>query len=135
MASAMAVLQHLKDAGPALQQNVNDLTASLQNNLNTFFDKEDVPVKMDRFGSLFRFESYGKYSQLFNPVEMQLMFYLMIEKGIYTWERRICFLSAEHTKTETDRIISAVKESVITLKENGFFLDQEGVSGKSSISN
>ncbi|SHL87003.1 amino acid adenylation domain-containing protein, partial [Mucilaginibacter sp. OK098] len=125
MAAAKASLLKMKHEGPALQERVNKLTVYFAKVLNSFFEEISVPVKIVHFGSLFRFESFGKYSLVFQPIEMSLLFYLMMEKGVYTWERRVCFFSTEHTYEDADKIIEVVKACVQELLNNGFFAERE----------
>jgi amino acid adenylation domain-containing protein len=120
MVAARAVLKHLKAQGPQLQEAVNRRTAMLAERLNAFFQQEHVPMRITRFGSLFRFESFGKYHLALQPIEMELFFYLLLEKGVYTWERRICFLSTAHTDDDVERVIRAVKASIRDLRAGGF---------------
>jgi len=120
LASSLAVLRHMEEEGPALQQSVNGKTARLARELNAFFVLERVPMLVQHFGSLFRFESYGKYALLLQPLEMDLFFYLLMGRGIYTWERRICFLSTAHSDQDVDLVVAAVKESIRELRAGGF---------------
>ncbi len=55
MVAALAVLQHLKKQGPELQQQLNQRTSHLVQMLNSYFEQEDVPIRVVHFGSLFRF--------------------------------------------------------------------------------
>ncbi|MEI6702305.1 MAG: aminotransferase class III-fold pyridoxal phosphate-dependent enzyme, partial [Deltaproteobacteria bacterium] len=120
IAASLAALRHMEHEGPALQEGVNRKTARLARELNSFFVREKVPMLVQHFGSLFRFESYGQYALLLQPLEMDLFFYLLINRGIFTWERRICFLSTAHSDQDIDRIITAVKESIGELRAGGF---------------
>jgi glutamate-1-semialdehyde aminotransferase/acyl carrier protein/SAM-dependent methyltransferase len=81
LSAAKAALLHMKEHGPALQEGVNRKTAHLASELNDFFETENVPIRLVYFGSLFRFESFGKYSPLLEPIEMDIFFHLLIEKG------------------------------------------------------
>ncbi|MDM8548422.1 amino acid adenylation domain-containing protein [Desulfobacterales bacterium HSG2] len=121
MAAAKAALLHMKAHGPALQEAVNRHTAYFAKRLNEFFEKENVPIKINYFGSVFRFESFGKYSLALDPIEMDLLFYLLLEKGVYTWERRICFFSTAITDKHVETIIAKVKESIREMRQGGFF--------------
>ncbi|MEI6205657.1 MAG: amino acid adenylation domain-containing protein [Desulfuromonadales bacterium] len=123
IAASLAALRHMEQEGPSLQDAVNRKTARLAKELNAFFVREQVPMLVQYFGSLFRFESYGRYALLVQPLEMDLFFYLLMSRGIYTWERRICFLSTAHTEADLDRIIAAVKESIRELREGGFLFE------------
>ncbi|MCP4347098.1 MAG: aminotransferase class III-fold pyridoxal phosphate-dependent enzyme [Desulfobacterales bacterium] len=123
MAAAKAALSYLKEQGPGVQERVNNLTSYFATTLDTFFEKEKVPIRIAHFCSLFRFESFGKYSLLFQPIEMDILFYLLLEKGVYTWERRICFFSTAHTKEDADYVIEKVKESIHEMRSAGFMID------------
>ena len=120
IASSLASLRHMEQAGPALQEAVNRKTARLAEELNAFFVNERVPILLQHFGSLFRFESYGQYALLLQPLEMDLFFYLLMNRGVFTWERRVCFLSTAHTDEDVDQIIVAVRESIQELRSGGF---------------
>jgi glutamate-1-semialdehyde aminotransferase len=54
MTAARAVLQHLKQEGSALQQQLNQRTSRLAATLNAYFEAENVPLELVHFGSLFR---------------------------------------------------------------------------------
>jgi acyl transferase domain-containing protein len=111
MAAARAVLQHLKQEGFALQQQLNHNTSELAATLNAYFQGENVPIELVHFGSLFRFAS---------SENIDLLFYHLLEKGIYIWEGRNCFLSTAHTNADIDDIIRAVKDSIKELRQGGF---------------
>jgi glutamate-1-semialdehyde-2,1-aminomutase len=112
MATARAVLKHLKEHSPALQQELNQRTSQLAETLNTYFKTEDVPIQIVHFGSLFRFDFTRN---------LDLLFYHLLEKGVYIWEGRSCFLSTAHTDEDIEYVIRAVKESVEELQIGGFF--------------
>jgi glutamate-1-semialdehyde aminotransferase len=96
MAAARAVLQHLKQQGVALQQQLNHSTSRLAATLNAYFEAENVPIELVHFCSLFRFAS---------TENIDLLFYHLLEKGIYVWEGRNCFLSTAHTDKDIDDLI------------------------------
>lgn len=114
MAAAEAVLIHLKEQGPALQQRLNERTAYFAASLNTFFQNERVPVRVVHFGSLIRFLSQG---------DLDLLYYYLLDKGVYVWEGRSCFLSTAHTEQDINDLIQAVKESVQEMRAGGFLPD------------
>ncbi|MEA5506766.1 amino acid adenylation domain-containing protein [Halotia wernerae UHCC 0503] len=111
MVAALAVLQHLKKQGPELQQQLNQRTSHLVQMLNSYFEQEDVPIRVVHFGSLFRFAFSGN---------LDLFFYHLIDKGVYIWEGRSCFLSTAHTDADINYLIQAVKDSIKELQEGGF---------------
>ncbi len=112
MATTLATLKHLKAHSPTLQENLNCLTTRLATELNTYFDQEEVPIAIEHFGSQFRFKYAGN---------QELLFYHMMEKGVFIWEWRNYFLSTAHTEAEIDRVIEVVKECVEELREGEFF--------------
>ena len=114
MAAALAVLNRMEEEGPELQENLNVRTAQLASELNTFFEDGQLPMKVVHFGSLFRFVLKG---------DLELFYYHMLNKGIYIWEGRNCFLSTAHTEEDIARIVQAVKDSVQELRDGGFLPD------------
>ena len=112
MAAARAILQEMKQRGPALQEELNRRTAKLAAILNAYFTSVNVPIQIVNFGSLFRFAFTGN---------IDLLFYHLLCKGIYIWEGRNCFLSVAHTDEDINNFIQAVKDSVEELHFGGFF--------------
>ncbi len=112
MATAEAVLTHLADKGAALQDELNSKTAGLCARLNDFFGKENIPLETAHFSSLFRFVLKGDH---------ELLNYHLIEKGIYIWEGRSCFLSTAHSDDDIELFIQKVKESIFKMREGGLF--------------
>jgi len=120
MAAMHAVLTHLKTEGPKLQEKVNARTSHFAAVLNAFFEQENVSARIRHCASFFIFESFGEFEPQMQSITMDLMFYLLMEKGVYTWERRICYFSTVHTDEDVNDIIRAVKESVAELRAGGF---------------
>ncbi|WP_068501316.1 non-ribosomal peptide synthetase [Paenibacillus kribbensis] len=114
MAASLAVLDHLEKNGEQLQNRLNSRTSALAAELNSYFTDEHVPMKVVHYGSLFRFVLKG---------DLELFFYHMLDKGIYIWEGRNCFLSTAHTEEDIARIVQAVKDSVNELRKGGFLPD------------
>ncbi|MEC0128815.1 non-ribosomal peptide synthetase [Paenibacillus pabuli] len=111
MNAALAVLRRIQKEGPVLQEQLNKKTAVLADRLNHYFAEKQVPLEIVHFGSLFRFVQKS---------DLELLYYLLIEKGIYIWEGRNCFLSTAHTEEDIDRIVYAVQDSVEELRSAGF---------------
>jgi natural product biosynthesis luciferase-like monooxygenase protein/amino acid adenylation domain-containing protein len=111
MAAARVVLQYLKDQGPALQETLNARTARFAARLNRWLEEEQVPIRISSAHSLFRFQSTSN---------MELLYYHLVDKGIYVWEWRNCFLSTAHTDADLDAIVQAIQESVQELRQGGF---------------
>lgn len=111
MIALHATLRHLKAAGPQLQETLNRRTHRLAAELNDYFEREAVPIKVVHFGSLFRFAFSANF---------ELLFYHLMEQGIFIWEWRNYFLSTAHTEADVDAIVAAVKASVAALRSGGF---------------
>jgi iturin family lipopeptide synthetase A len=111
MNASLAVLRRLQEEGPALQEELNRKTRWLADTLNAFFESEQVPLSIVSFGSLFR---------VVQKSDAELLYYLLVEKGIYIWEGRNCFLSLSHTMEDIEQIVNAFIDSVRELHEGGF---------------
>ncbi|MBC3787161.1 non-ribosomal peptide synthetase/type I polyketide synthase [Spirosoma utsteinense] len=121
LAAAKAVLLKLKTEGQALHDRVNNRTDRLAQEVNEFFDRMNVAIRIVHFGSLFRFEPFGKYNPLLQPIELDIFFFSLINKGVYTWERRINFLSVAHSDEDVSFIIAKIKEVISDMIAGGFF--------------
>ncbi|NOU49088.1 amino acid adenylation domain-containing protein [Pseudoalteromonas sp. JBTF-M23] len=116
MASAKAVLSEIKKRGAQCQAKIADKTNYLKATLNEFFAAHNVPISIESFTSLFRFR--------FNQ-NLDVFFYEMLNRGVFIWEGRNCFLSDAHTDKDVDTIIMAVKDSVLALQSAGYFGNPE----------
>jgi iturin family lipopeptide synthetase A len=114
MKVSLKVLQYLKSQGSQMYEDMNEKAAYLSDEMNLYFKNEQVPIQMIRYGTLFRFVSYG---------DIELFYYHLIHKGIYIWEGRNCFLSTAHTMDDIQTIIQSVKETVDELRKGGFLPD------------
>ncbi len=112
MASTNAVLEYIKENKDHIYDSLNRKTTEFVNELNQFFEREEVDIHINQFGSLFRFTV---------NLEKEIFYYGLLEKGIYIWEGRNCFLSTEHSKEDVDYVIDAVKKTIYEMKEAGFF--------------
>lgn len=111
MAAAKAVLLKIKELDTAIYQKLEENTKYLADSLNNYFIENEVPIKITRCGSLFRFLLKGN---------LEMFYYHMIDKGVYIWEGRNCFLSLAHTKEDIDKVIHAVKETCDELEPDFF---------------
>lgn len=123
MAAARAVLTELKRQGPALQAGLNERTRQFVASINAIFEGEGVPLNLVHYGSLMRFNLAGNFSYLYQPLEMDIFCYHLIDRGVYIWEGRTLFLSTAHTDADLDTIRAAVRGAVRDMKTGGFFGD------------
>ncbi len=112
MVAAKAVLTHLKEQGPGLQQRLNARTDELAATLNGFFEAEEFPLRIRHFGSMFRFE---------HRADMELLYHHLMLRGVHVWEWRNFFLSTEHSDGDLEFVADAVRGSMRDLRQAGFF--------------
>ena len=112
MVAAKAVLTRLDAEGPALQERLSARTDAFARGLNDFFREEEFPVELAHFGSMFRFT---------HRADMELLYQHLLTRGVYVWEWRSFYLSTAHTDSDIERVSDAVKESLRSLREGGFF--------------
>jgi glutamate-1-semialdehyde aminotransferase/acyl carrier protein len=117
MTAAWQVLKHIRQNGASLYQQLEERTSRLVDTLNTEMQQLGTPVKVAHFKSLFDFlfpqqQRYG-----------DLLFYHLLEKGVFTAETRVCFLSTAHTDKDIDYVVRATRESVEELQQGGFLLE------------
>ncbi len=114
IAAARVLLERLRD-NPSLLPDLNDHTARLVAMLNQYFEAAEVPINVVNFCSLFRFilAPELKYVDLF--------FYHMLDRGVFVWEGRTCFLSTAHTEDDFSSVVRAVAGSVDQMRAGGFW--------------
>jgi amino acid adenylation domain-containing protein len=118
LAASHAVLQELERRGPEIQNALNAQVDGLANRLNKAFNARAVPVRVDHFGSLFRFTFLD---QPFRAEVTELFFSGLTLRGLYIWEGRNCFLSTAHTDADVDAVVTAVLDVADELSAAGFF--------------
>jgi glutamate-1-semialdehyde-2,1-aminomutase len=125
MAAARAVLQYLRAQGPSLQQELNQRTSQFINMLNTYFEADEVPIRLANCGSIFNTVPLGNsatsenLAASKNSENMDLIYYHLISRGIYI-RGGGGLPSTAHTDEDLEAIIQAVKDSVGELREGGF---------------
>ena len=120
VAATKAMLDYLKEQGPALQEQLTARTLSLVRTLKEFTEQQGIPALVESFGSIFYFGFPGneRFSTLF--------YYHMRDKGIHVREGFPCFLTTAHTDADIHSIVQAFKESAIEMQRAGFFPDPAG---------
>ncbi|PHM11402.1 type I polyketide synthase [Nostoc sp. 'Peltigera malacea cyanobiont' DB3992] len=114
LAAAKAVLQHLKQSGPSLQQNLNARTDKFVAELMGYFQQVQAPFTAYNFGSLFMVKSLPEFPY------GDLLFYLLRDKGVHTWDHRPCFLTTAHSEADLAFVMAAFKESIAEMQSAGF---------------
>ncbi|MDB6150833.1 MAG: amino acid adenylation protein [Chthoniobacter sp.] len=113
LAAARAVLTHLKEHGPALQQTLAERAGRMIDGINGVL--EGSPFSAQRFASnwLVLPAPDFKYSGL--------LFALLRHRGLHIWENRPCFVSTAHNDADLERVVAVFEESVAELESAGFF--------------
>ncbi|MEW6234512.1 MAG: amino acid adenylation domain-containing protein [Candidatus Omnitrophota bacterium] len=119
MASARAALLKLKESGPALQEETTRRTTAFCDALNYWCEKERIPMRAKHFASQWRLVPLSESDHL-HPIEMEILYLLLMINGVYTWERRICFFSAAHSEEDIDLVLWSIKESIEEIRAAGF---------------
>ncbi|GAA6619173.1 aminotransferase class III-fold pyridoxal phosphate-dependent enzyme [Scytonema sp. NUACC26] len=122
IAAARAVIKHLKTQGLTLQQQLNERTSQMVKRLNDFFEKDELPIRMANFGSLFGSAFSANYVLTDNSVSLpglDLLKYHLLDRRIML-RGRGGFLSTAHTNEDIDYMIWAVKDSIEELRSGGF---------------
>ena len=108
MAAAEAVMLHLKAHGGSIQSELNELTKRWVSRLNDEISGICAGVRIDYFSSFFRFIGFPA-----------VFYYALLEKGVYIWEGRTCFLSSAHTTEDLQIVRQAILEVVTDLVDAG----------------
>lgn len=120
LTAALQVLRKVKEEGPELQLRLTEQTTRLVDSLNSFFEREQFPIRVAQFASQFRF--------MFPPdlEYADMLYFHMLDRGVFTrgWGDN-CFLSTEHSEADVDHVIKVVCESCIEIRKGGFFPDAE----------
>ncbi|WP_374310012.1 amino acid adenylation domain-containing protein [Methylocella sp.] len=114
MAAVWAVLNHLKAAGPTLQEGVSARAAGLVERLNAFLRKRGLDFTIEGYASWFFFDlgKLSRYSGLLYPH--------MLERGVYIQEHYPCFLTTAHTDADVEAIARAFEDSVVAMQKADF---------------
>jgi hypothetical protein len=115
MAAAVAALEKIRAERDTLYPLLNGRTARLAQASNELFERMGMPVRVECFGSLFRYVSRKNIDLFFS--------HLMME-GVFVWEGRNCFLSTAHTDADVDLILRATENAVRGLQSGGFLEDK-----------
>jgi acyl transferase domain-containing protein/glutamate-1-semialdehyde aminotransferase len=105
MAAAKAVLEHLRREGPVLQSALNTLAAEFAGMVNRRLQSHGDYYRIAHFGSLFRILPTHR-----NTLG-ELLFFLLLERGVFTWEGRTCFLSTAHSDRDVQLVADAIGDA------------------------
>jgi len=122
LAAAKASLQYMKERGPALQEKLTGLATMLTNGIDAKCKKENLPLTVVGFGSLWRLKF------LEDIPYSELLFTLMRLKGIHILDGFPCFITDAHTEADINTMLAAFNKSIDEMVEAGFFASQQAAS-------
>jgi len=111
MAATKAITRRLKAEGPALQEHLNRRAADLTAKLEAWLERESFPIRIARYGSMFKF---------IMPPHATLLIPHLHLRGIYTWEGMTFFLSPIHSDADLCALEEAVQDSLSTMRRGGY---------------
>lgn len=121
MAATLAVLKHIKQNGPQLQERLSARTAAMASELNSYCLRRELPVRTVQFGSSF---SFGFAPEL---AYTDLFFHHLIDRGVYVCDTRKCYLSSAHTDQDVELVSETIKHSAEALREGGFLTSERQI--------
>lgn len=126
LAAAKAVLTHLKQSGPGLQQRLAERTARLADQLRSLVDEFKAPYQVTQFSSLIQvgYPSEQKFAGL--------LFYLLRERGIHIWENRAFVMTTAHTEEDLAKLTDAFRAGLADMRSGGFLAASSETTGKST---
>lgn len=133
LASAHAMLSHLVVEGPRFQHELSDRTERLCQALTCACQSVGAPISLARFGSMFRFAWKGNSSYAFSPLPLDIFYLGLLDRGLYLWEGRTCFLSTAHSVNDEAEIIAAVTDTLAEMEQAGFFADASSEQPREAI--
>lgn len=113
LAACVAVLEHLKEAGPSLQSALNDKMEGFAADLNGIFKGAGLPMRLNHFSSFSRIDLNEELPYA------GLLYYLLREKGVHIWEGRAVILTTAHTDIDLEFVLTAFRESIAELQNIG----------------
>jgi amino acid adenylation domain-containing protein len=113
LAAAQAVLHHLKEAGPGLQEALSRKVAQAAREVEECFRDAGLETAVHPCGAWFSFSL---------PAEARfgsLLYYHMREKGIHILESYPCFFTTAHSDQDFARVVDGFRESIQEMRQGG----------------
>lgn len=113
LAATRAVLLHLREHGPELQERLAARTAGLVERLNRDLERRGLATRLESYSSWFyaTFAAEGALASLFWPQMRQL--------GVHVQEGYPCFLTTAHSDADIAAIEDAFKATLDALEDGG----------------
>ena len=113
LAAAWAVLNHIKEHGPQLQERLAGRTARLVADLNALFERYGLATRLETFASWFYFNIHNEH-----PLASLLFQHLRL-RGVHIQDGFPCFLTTAHSDADLDLIRKAFSDSLAELNAVG----------------
>ena len=126
LAAAKVSLEHLKEQGRGLQEQLNLTTDAMVKELNDFCRRVGAPIEVRQFASLWRVAWLEDH-----PLQ-DLLFAMMRSRGVHILDNFPCFMTTAHDTRDIAVIVSAFKDSVAELQESDF-LPRKATSEATSL--
>jgi glutamate-1-semialdehyde aminotransferase len=115
LAAAKASLEHLREAGPALQERLTARTRDLVARINGAMSSLGAPLELRTYASFWRhfFTQELPYGDLF--------FAMLRDRGVHLLDHFPCFLTTSHSDEDLSRVASAYEDAAAEMQAAGFF--------------
>ncbi|MDP9014185.1 MAG: amino acid adenylation domain-containing protein [Pseudomonadota bacterium] len=113
LAAAWAVLNHLKEHGPDLQETLANKTQNLVERLRILFSDHGLTSRIESYSSWFFFHLHNE-----SPLAA-LLFYHLRERGIHIQDGFPCFLTTAHSDADFEQIYTAFAQSLAEMQSAG----------------
>jgi acyl transferase domain-containing protein/glutamate-1-semialdehyde aminotransferase len=110
LAAARAVVNHLEEAGPSLQRDLNLRTTRFAARLEADARSAGAPVRITHFSSwlMIQFPADVPNAALF--------FAMMRSRGVHVWEGRCWFLTTAHSDADLELVARAFRETLAEMQ-------------------
>lgn len=112
LAAAKASLIEMDKKGPALQEELADMTTELVDRMNTVFEKYNCSYYAVNYQSIWKIKLKSEFPY------WEMLFTLLRNEGIHIWENFACYMTAAHTRSDIDFTIQKLESVVEQLVEN-----------------
>ncbi len=114
VAAARAVIRHLNEQGPELQQACMERGDYFAQEVNDYIKLRGAPLQLEHCGSMayLNFLEEDQFSALF--------FYYLRQKLVHIWEHRAIFVTPAHADEDVDFCIDAFKSSIDDMQSGNF---------------
>ncbi len=113
MAALCATLEHIRDAGRALYDTLNQRASRFAAQLNEVISSCGTALHLEQCGSVM-------YLGIPSDVKFGgLLYYLLREKGVFILEGFPLYLTTEHSDADLNRVLHAFRDSIAELQACG----------------